>query len=123
MAIEWKITDIQYIPSLNGKDKVIRQIQWKAFNPENNRGQKGNLAVSTVDLSNFTNFEDLSEADIVAWVKAAEAEAGTLDEIEAYLNDTPNQSQDQSETIGIQVETESGLPWANQNQPVESEGA
>ena len=111
MTIQWKITDIQYIPSLNGKDKVIRQIKWKASNPENGKIRKGLLAVSTVDLSNFTNFEDLTESDILAWVKNAETEAGTMDDIEAYLNDTALQSQDNPEATGDQVQTESALPW------------
>ena len=104
MNIIFKITDIIYAEELNGQQKVIKQIEYLASNPDTEKSQRGVLAVSTVDLSDFVAFENLTEQDIIAWVTNALQEAGVYDEVIAQLSE-------QQQVSGQEQTISHGLPW------------
>jgi hypothetical protein len=109
MKIIFKITNMVYAEELNGQQKVVKQIEFLATNPETGKSQRGELAVSTVDLSNFVQFENLTEQDVSSWVVNSLQEAGVYDELVADLGETNAEV----EVAGQEQTLKNGVPWAN----------
>lgn len=80
MAITWTITNLDRQVSLNGKSDVVTAVHWRVTDAETvgsgddevSIGGKvyGVVGLDTSDLSSFTAYADLNEADALAWAKA-----------------------------------------------------
>jgi len=77
MAATWKIAACDRTVSLGGKADVITTVHWNVKDNETVDGvdhsgsRYGSVGIDTDDLSSFTAYADVTEADAIAWTKAA----------------------------------------------------
>ena len=75
MAVIWKVVSCDRTVSLGGEADVITGVHWEATGSETVSGvvhsgrQYGSVAVDTSDLSSFTAYASITEADAIAWAK------------------------------------------------------
>jgi hypothetical protein len=107
MAFNWVISQLDSIPSLEGMDKVISTIHWRAqkthskmiFKPqtEDNRNDDiftvdtyGALAVDAPHEASFTPYDEVTKEMVESWLTASldcDAIEANLDaQIENFLN-------------------------------------
>ena len=83
MAATWKIIQLDYTVSLDSKTNVVTNIHWDCNDKDadGNQGRTyGSQGIPTDDLSDFINYSDITEANAIAWVKAALGEDGVSDQ-------------------------------------------
>ena len=77
MAATWKVVACDYAKSLNSKADVITVVHWEVTASETVSGKVhsgrtyGAQALDTSDLSSFVAYGSVTEANAVAWAKAA----------------------------------------------------
>lgn len=76
MSVTWKILNIEYENTYNNLEKVARNVWWYVYaqDSEGNFGSThGNSQLNFLEVSSetFTDFETLTEAQVIAWVKAS----------------------------------------------------
>jgi len=77
MAAAWKVVACDRTVSLGGESDVITNVHWEVTDSEtvsdvDHRGrQYGSAAVDTSDLSSFTAYASITEANAIAWAKAS----------------------------------------------------
>ena len=106
MAATWSIVQLDYTVSLDSKTNVVTNIHWDCTDKDadGNAGRTyGSQGIPTDDLSDFTAYDDITEANAIAWVKAALGDDGVSnqeDSVAAQIADlkTPVSG--------------SGSPWA-----------
>ena len=75
MAVKWTIETVYY-ESIDSKAKVISHVRWKDMDSETvdyvvHYGyDTGRVTLDTSDLSSFIAYESVTEANVLAWVKA-----------------------------------------------------
>lgn len=104
MSITWSIVQMEYNLAQDDKTNVVNQLHWQCIVAENEHFARayGTVNVPTDDLSNFTEFVDLTEAQVVDWAKSAlgeeqvaSIEAALAGRVAEIINPTRGQ----------------GLPW------------
>tara|TARA_R110002153_G_scaffold16221_2_gene57538 strand:+ start:664 stop:987 length:324 start_codon:yes stop_codon:yes gene_type:complete len=83
MAATWSIAQLDYTVSLDSKTNVVTNIHWDCTDTDadGNHGQTyGSQAIATDDLSDFIAYSDITEANAIAWVKAALGADGVSDQ-------------------------------------------
>ena len=83
MAATWSIVQLDYAVSLDSKTNVVTNIHWNCTDEDadGNAGRTyGSQGIPTDDLSDFTAYDDITEAKAVAWVKAALGDDGVSDQ-------------------------------------------
>ena len=105
MAATWSIVQLDYTVSLDSKTNVVTNIHWDCNDEDadGNHGRTyGSQGIPTDDLSDFTAYSDITEANAIAWVKAA-------------LGD--DEVSDQEDSVAAQIAvlktpvSGSGKPW------------
>lgn len=107
MAFNWVISQLDSIPSLDGMDKIISVIHWRAqkthsetiFNPDTFESTTkelftadtyGALAVDAPHEASFTPYDEVTKEMVEGWLEAGldtEAIEANLDaQIENFLN-------------------------------------
>ena len=79
MAATWSIVQLDYTVSLDSKTNVVTNIHWDCTDKDadGNAGRTyGSQGIPTDDLSDFTAYDDITEANAIAWVKAALGDDG-----------------------------------------------
>ena len=77
MAATWKVVACDYAKSLNSITDVITVVHWEVTDSETVSGKVhsgrtyGAPALDTSDLSSFVAYGSVTEANAVAWAKAA----------------------------------------------------
>ena len=77
MAATWKVVACDYAKSLNSKTDVITVVHWEVTDSETVSGKVhygrpyAAQAHDTSDLSSFVAYGSVTEANAVAWAKAA----------------------------------------------------
>jgi len=82
MIYTWNNKTVDAYPSFEGETDVIFNVHWRLTgeDTDGNVGSTyGTIALDTSDLSNFTAFADITEADVNGWVETAMGE----DEVQA----------------------------------------
>jgi len=108
MATTWKIAACDRTVSLGGEADVITTVHWNVQDNETVDGvdhsgrQYGSVGIDTDDLSSFTAYADVTEANVIAWAKAA---LGS-DEVTRLETDVAAQV-----TLSKTPVTASGVPW------------
>jgi hypothetical protein len=109
MAATWKIAACDRTVSLGGEADVITTVHWDVTDSEAGAGvvvhsgrQYGSVGINTDDLSSFTAYDDVTEADAIAWAKAA---LGS-DEVTRLEEDVAAQV-----TLSKMPVTGTGVPW------------
>ena len=80
MAATWNIASLDRQVSMDGKADVVVTVHWQVTDSETvgsgndamtHRGQSyGSVSLDTSDLSSFTAYADITEANAIAWAKA-----------------------------------------------------
>jgi hypothetical protein len=92
MAFNWVISQLDSIPSLDGMDKVIYTIHWRAQKEEQGftADTYGSMQVEEADEANFIPYEEVTKQMVEEWLDAqhdTEAIEANLDaQIENFLN-------------------------------------
>lgn len=93
MAFTWVISQLDSIPSLDGLDKVISKIHWRAYKAHEElfmASTYGALSVDAPHESSFTPYDDVTMEMVEGWLEAGldtEAIEANLDaQIENFLN-------------------------------------
>jgi hypothetical protein len=100
MAFNWIIAQLDSVPSLDGMDKVIRTIHWRAQKDEFYRVEDkrraftadtyGALAVGAPHEASFTPYDEVTKEMVEGWLEAGldtESIEANLDaQIENFLN-------------------------------------
>ena len=108
MAATWKIAACDRTVSLGGEADVITTVHWNVQDNETVDGvdhygrQYGSVSINTDDLSSFTAYADVTEANVIAWAKAS---LGS-DEVTRLETDVAAQV-----TLSKTPVTASGVPW------------
>ena len=108
MAATWKITGCDRTVSLGGEADVITHIHCEVTDKETVDGvvhygrQYGSVGIDTDDLSSFIAYADVTEANAIAWAKAA---LGS-DEVTRLETDVASQI-----TLSKTPTHGTGVPW------------
>jgi hypothetical protein len=79
MAATWSIVQLDYAVSLDSKTNVVTNIHWNCTDADadGNAGRTyGSQGIPTDDLSGFTAYDDITEANAIAWLKSALGDDG-----------------------------------------------
>jgi hypothetical protein len=77
MAAAWRIVACDRTVSLGGEADVITNVHWDVTDKETVDGVDhygrlyGSVGIDTDDLSSFTAYADVTEANAIEWAKAA----------------------------------------------------
>ena len=106
MAITWSIVQLDYALSLDGQTDVVNNSNWQCIDSDDQGNQArvyGSVAIPTDDLSNFTPYADITEAEALQWTldalgpeEVASIEANVTSQLNVIENPTEG----------------SGTPWA-----------
>ena len=106
MAITWSIVELDYALSEDGYTDVVNNSHWQCIDEDASGNQArvyGSVGIPTDDLSNFTPYSDITEAEALQWTKdalgaeeVASIEANVAAQLQAIENPTEA----------------SGTPWA-----------
>jgi hypothetical protein len=106
MPITWSIVQLDYALSLDGETDVVNNSHWQCIDSDDSGNQArvyGSVAIPTDDLSNFTPYADITEAEALQWTLDALG-AEEVSSIEANVA---------AQLQLIENPTEgSGTPWA-----------
>ncbi len=106
MAITWSIVQLDYALSEDGYTDVVNNSHWQCIDEDASGNQArvyGSVAIPTDDLSNFTLYADITEAEALQWTKdalGAEEVASIEANVAAQLQFIENPTEG------------SGTPWA-----------
>ena len=72
----WNCTTVDTYPTKSDQTDVIFNVHWRLVGvddteDENTGDSYGVVSLDTEDLSTFTAFADITEADVIGWVEAA----------------------------------------------------
>ena len=108
MAVTWKVVACDRTVSLGGEADVITNVHWEATDTETVSGvvhhgrQYGSQAIDTSDLSSFTAYASITEANAIAWAKASLG----ADEVTRIEADVASQI-----AVSKTPVTGTGVPW------------
>ena len=108
MTATWKIAACDRTVSLGGEADVITNVHWDVTDKETVDGvdhygrQYGSVGIDTDDLSSFTAYADVTEANAIAWAK----EALGSDEVTRLEEDVAAQI-----TLSKTPTHGTGVPW------------
>jgi len=76
IAYTWNCTTVDTYPTKSDQTDVIFNVHWRLngvddTEDENTGDSYGVVSLDTEDLSTFTAFADITEADVIGWVEAA----------------------------------------------------
>jgi|TARA_B110000211_G_scaffold210353_1_gene248366 hypothetical protein len=86
MAATWSIVQLDYTISLDSKTNVVTNAHWNCTDEDadGDAGRTyGSTGIPTDDLSGFIAYGDITEADAIAWVKAALGDDGVSEQEDA----------------------------------------
>lgn len=92
MAFNWVISSLDSIPSIDGMDKVISVIHWRAQKQHEDfiADSYGSLSVDAPHEASFTPYNEVTKEMVENWLEAGldtEAIEANLDaQIEKFLN-------------------------------------
>jgi hypothetical protein len=92
MAFTWVISQLDSIPSIDGMDKVISVIHWRAQKQEGEfiADKWGDLSVDAPHEASFTPYDEVTKEMVEGWLEAGldcEAIEANLDaQIQNFLN-------------------------------------
>lgn len=89
MAKEYTVTieHLKGAPSHDGKTNVITQVEYQivGVDGEYSHNIYGNISVD-YDADNFIEFDDLEEADVIAWVEAHPAYTNNINWLSEFID-------------------------------------
>ena len=110
MALSWKISTCKYNVSLNGQTNVITEVWFDVKDSETvssveHKGQySGSVKLDTTDLSSFVAYDDVTEENVIAWVKTTLG-SSEVTAIESDVADQITKSKTPAEKMGIPWES------------------
>ena len=108
MTATWKISSCDRAVSQGGEADVITRVHWDIKDEEivgddtHHGRQQGSVAIDTEDLSDFIAYDAVTEANAIAWAKAA---LGS-DEVTRFEADVASQL-----ALSKAPVTGTGVPW------------
>jgi len=108
MAATWKVVACDRTVSLGGEADVITNVHWEVTDEETVGSdvhygrQYGSQAIGTDDLSSFTAYASVTEANAIAWAK----DAMGADQVTASEDNVASQI-----TLSKTPVTGTGVPW------------
>lgn len=113
MAVRWQISTCKHSVSLNSQTNVITEVWFDVLDSETvgsglnavvHQGQhSSSVKLDTSDLSSFVAYDDVTEANVLAWVKATLG-SSQVTAIEADVADQITKSKTPAEKMGT--------PWS-----------
>ena len=102
---EWKIEEMDSYPSHNGKNNVVYNIKWRCDAIEDDYCAKlyGITSVTFDDSSPFTEYDNLTNDQVVEWVKSSMKDEEIF-KIESDLLEEINDKKNPKSVIN-------SLPW------------
>jgi hypothetical protein len=112
MAATWNIANLDRQVSMDGKADVVTAVHWEITDSEDvgsgddavthTARRYGSVSLDTSDLSSFTAYADITEANAIAWVKAAFG----ADQVAVYEKAVADEiTESKTATTGT------GVPW------------
>jgi hypothetical protein len=98
MTYTWNNKTVDTYPSLEGHSDVIFNVHWRLTGEDSNENigsTYGTIALDTSDLTNFTDFDSITEEQVNGWVEAAmgaEEVQAKKDAIDAQIAEKVNPS-------------------------------
>ena len=119
MNYTWQLTSIKRKDSSDIKNIVV-QTYWKKTGTDEN-GNEGSFSgatpfdLSTVDPTNFTSYEDLTEEDVLGWIQSV-----VVGDYERHVNE---QIAEQIENeVSPTTEVTGGFPWQPEEEVTSNSG-
>ena len=100
--INWKVVNIEYIKDQDGLTNVAKNVHW--FCEKKVGDQYGNcwgneqLDIGDLSSDSFVAFEDLTEEQVLYWVK--DSMGSRLAEVETFVNNQVNEGTRSERGIG-----------------------
>tara|TARA_R110000824_G_scaffold400116_1_gene606925 strand:+ start:1857 stop:2189 length:333 start_codon:yes stop_codon:yes gene_type:complete len=104
----WTISQTNFVLSEDGLTNVINNLHWQCNAAETNGGKEytagnyGSEGLAAPDPSAFTAYDSVTEADCIAWVKAAMG-ADKVTQLETLMQSDID--------LQITPTTGAGVPW------------
>lgn len=106
MAITWNILGMDVLNSLDGNSDVVTNVFWYCSDSDadGNYGFSfGNQQLNTDNITDFVDYNTLTESQVIQWVKDGLTADGNLDSVE--------QSVAQGVEQGLYTLRHQGVPW------------
>lgn len=67
----WSVKEINTVPSENSLDNIVKVVNWNVRGVDGNVSAElnGSIALNKPDPLNFLPYEEVTEADVISWVK------------------------------------------------------
>ena len=74
----WHVTSMNVFPQLDGKENVVVEVKFcvSGTDGENSATKSGSQIIELDTQQSFTPFDDLTEVEVIEWVKNALGESG-----------------------------------------------
>ena len=84
---EWSILQLECAPSLDGMTNVVKFVSWRLYGTDGTYSavKQGKLEVGSPAPSNFTPYNDLTQNQVIEWVKETLGQQ-TIDNMIADIN-------------------------------------
>lgn len=114
IAYTWEITSLKTKTEGSNADAVV-QTYWKKIGTDSVSSETGEFSgatpLSSADVESFTAFEDLTEANVLAWIQAVVVD-GYEEHVNAQILKQINEK--------ITPVSESAMPWATEEETEEA---
>ena len=102
ISYQWNVSTVNVYPSEGGQSSVIHNVHWRLNATDTEVDAKGNPYVASVygtqsldtsDLSNFTDFDNVTSSQVQGWVESAmgaEKVQSLKDGLDAHIADQKN---------------------------------
>lgn len=89
---EWKINNLENIPSQSGQENVVCKINWSCSAVENSKAvqAQGTVKLTYAEGDSFIAYDDLTEAKIWEWVYAHIDKSDTEASLQTKLDENLN---------------------------------
>lgn len=89
ITYRWNIVSVSCVPSANSLRNVVTEVHWQLFADDsfNTRYVYGAVGIEGADPDNFTDYEDLSEEQIIEWTELTIGE----DKVNSYKSTLASQ--------------------------------
>lgn len=75
----WSVKEINIVPSENNLESVVKVVNWnvKGVDGDLSAELNGSIVLNKPDPLNFVPFEEITESDVISWVKGTIGEEMT----------------------------------------------
>jgi hypothetical protein len=115
LTYEWKLTGLKKQSSINLEDAVVGT-SWKVIGTDTD-GNQGSFtgatpfSISTINTGSFTAYSELTEVQVIDWVKAHVSGSSVSTNYWGHINEVIQKEINGKKWVKVEI-SETDLPWS-----------